>query len=134
MSGLRKSVARGENVGWVSRKDSNTMDRVVAGVTSIYFPRCSPESRSPRTLRRTFFFSPQLTMVYLKKHQRASFSWGSLVAQMVKNLSFIPGLGRSPGEGKGNPLQYSSLKNPMGREAWWSTVHEVAKSQTGLSD
>ena len=87
MSGLRKSVARGENVGWVSRKDSNTMDRVVVGVTSIYFPWCSPESRSPWTLRRTFFFfSPQLTMVYLKKHQRASFSWGSLVAQMVKNL------------------------------------------------
>ena len=90
MSRLRKSTARGENIGWVSRKDSNNMDRVVgAGVTSIYFPWCSPESSSPWTLRRTFsfFFSfPQSTMLYLKKHQRASFSWVSLMAQMVKNL------------------------------------------------
>ena len=46
----------------------------------------------------------------------------------------IPGLGRSPGEGHGIPLQYSCLKNPMDRGAWWTTVHEVAKSQTGLSD
>ena len=89
MSRLRKSMARGENVGWVSRKESNTMDRVVwAGVTSVYFPWCSAESSSPWTLRRTFFFSPspQSTMLYLKKHQRASFSWASLMAQMVKNL------------------------------------------------
>jgi len=41
-----------------------------------------------------------------------------------------PGLGRSLGEGNGNPLQYSCLKNPMDRGAWWVTVHGVAKSQT----
>ena len=35
----------------------------------------------------------------------------------------IPELGRSPGKGHGNPLQYSSLENPMDREAWWATVH-----------
>ena len=35
----------------------------------------------------------------------------------------IPGLGRSPGEGNGNPLQYSCLENPMDGEAWWATVH-----------
>ena len=46
----------------------------------------------------------------------------------------IPGSGRSPGEGNGNPLQYSCLENPMDRGAWWATVHRVAKSQTGLSD
>ena len=45
----------------------------------------------------------------------------------------IPGSGRSPGEGNGNPLQYSCLENPMGRGAWWATVHGVAKSQTRLS-
>ena len=39
----------------------------------------------------------------------------------------IPGPGRSPGEGNGNPLQYSCLGNPMGREAWQATVHGVAK-------
>ena len=42
----------------------------------------------------------------------------------------IPGLGRSPGEGNGNLLQYSCLENPMDRGAWWATVHGVAKSQT----
>ena len=45
----------------------------------------------------------------------------------------IPGLGSSPGEGNGYPLQYSYLENFMDREAWWATVHEVAKSQTWLS-
>ena len=45
----------------------------------------------------------------------------------------IPGWGRSPGEGNGNTLQYSCLENPMGRGAWWATVHGVAKSLTGLS-
>ena len=42
----------------------------------------------------------------------------------------IPGLGRSPGEGNGNPLQYSCLENSMDGGAWWVTVHGVAKSQT----
>ena len=46
----------------------------------------------------------------------------------------IPGLGRSPGEGNGNPLQYFCLENPMDGGAWWATVHGVAKSQTRLSD
>ena len=46
----------------------------------------------------------------------------------------IPGLGRSPGEGNGNPLQYSCLKNPMDRGTWWATVHGVAKSRTQLSN
>ena len=42
----------------------------------------------------------------------------------------IPGLGRSPGEGNDNPLQYSCLGNPMDRGAWQATVHGIAKSQT----
>ena len=45
----------------------------------------------------------------------------------------IPGLGRSPGEGNGNPLQYSCLGNPMDRGAWQATVHGVAKIRTWLS-
>ena len=44
----------------------------------------------------------------------------------------IPGWGRSPGEGNGNPLQYSCLENPMDRGAWWATVHGVPKNQTRL--
>ena len=46
----------------------------------------------------------------------------------------IPGLGRSPGEGNGNPLQYSCLENPMDGEAWWATIHGVTNSQTRLSN
>ena len=46
----------------------------------------------------------------------------------------IPGSGRSPGEGNGNPLQYSCLENSMDGGAWWATVHGVAKSQRQLSD
>ena len=46
------------------------------------------------------------------------------------DLGSIPGSGRSPGEGHGNPLQYSCLENPMDRGAWWATIHGVAKSWT----
>ena len=47
-------------------------------------------------------------------------------------MGLIPGLGRSPGGGYDNPLQYPCLENPMDRGAWWATVHGVAKSQTRL--
>ena len=66
----------------------------------------------------------------------------SQVALVVKNLpasagdlrdvSSIPGSGRSPGGGHGNPLQYSCLENPMDRGAWQATVHRVPKSRTQL--
>ena len=49
-------------------------------------------------------------------------------------LGPIPGLGRSPGGGNCNPLQYSCLENPMDGGAWWATVHGVAKSQIWLRD
>ena len=59
-------------------------------------------------------------------------------AQMVKNvcsaqnLGAIPGLGRAPGEGNGNPLQYCCLENPMDRRAWRATLHRVRDSWTRL--
>ena len=66
----------------------------------------------------------------------------SQVALVVKNPSdnagdlrdagSYPGSGRSPGGGHGNPLQYSCLENPMGRGAWWATIHRITKSQTRL--
>ena len=66
------------------------------------------------------------------------------VALVVKNLppnagdardvGLVLGLGRSPGEGNGNLLQYSRLENPMDRGAWQVTVHGVAESRTRLSD
>ena len=55
---------------------------------------------------------------------------GSVVKNLIVNagdVGLIPGLGRSPGEGTGNPLQYSSLGNPMDRGAWQATAHGVTK-------
>ena len=46
------------------------------------------------------------------------------------DVGLIPGSGKSPGGGNGNPLQYSCLGNPMDRGAWWATVHGVRKNQT----
>ena len=59
---------------------------------------------------------------------------GKASACNAGDLGSIPGLGRSPGEGNGNPLQYSWLENSMDRGAWWATIHGVAKSRTRLSD
>ena len=69
--------------------------------------------------------------------------WTSWVVLVVKNLpanagdirdaGSIPGSGRSPGEGNGNPLQYSCLENPRDRGAWWATVHGVTKSWPTLT-
>ena len=50
----------------------------------------------------------------------------------IRDVSSIPGLGRSPGGGRGNPLQCSCLENPMARGAWWAAVHRVAKNQVQL--
>ena len=68
------------------------------------------------------------------------FTRASLVTQDGKesmcnagDLGSVPGLGRSPGGGHSNPLQYSCRRIPMDRRAWWTTVHGVAKSQTQLS-
>ena len=50
------------------------------------------------------------------------------------NPGLIPGWGKSPGEGNGNPLQYSCLENSRDRGAWWATVHGVTKGRTQLSN
>ena len=50
----------------------------------------------------------------------------------IRDTGSIPGLGRSPGVGHGNALQYSCLENPMDRGGWWAMVHSVSKSWTQL--
>ena len=50
----------------------------------------------------------------------------------VRDMGSIPGSGRSPGGGHGNPLQYSYLENPLDSGAWWATAHRVEKSQIQL--
>ena len=59
---------------------------------------------------------------------------GKASACSAGDVGSIPGSRRSPGGGKGHPLQYSGLENPMDRGAWQATVHEVAKESDRLSD
>ena len=59
---------------------------------------------------------------------------GKETACNAGDLGSIPGSGRPPGEGNGNPLQYPCLENPMDRGAWWAAVPGVTKSWTQLSD
>ena len=56
----------------------------------------------------------------------------SLPTELWGNRGSIPGSGRSPGEGNGNPLQYSFLENLTDRRAWWTTVHRIAKGRKQL--
>ena len=79
----------------------------------------------------TTSFLKYLSMAFMKTN---NFSRGFLGGSVVKNLpasagdtGSIPGLGRSPGEGNGYPLQYSCLENPMDRGAWGATIRVVTK-------
>ena len=73
------------------------------------------------------YLSMKLYMLVIK-------NMGFLGSSVVKNLpanaedmGLIPGLGRSPGKGNGNPLQYSCLGNPMDRGSWWARVYDIEK-------
>ena len=71
--------------------------------------------------------------IYGNSSYQEGFPGGSVGKESACNagdLGSIPGLGKSPGEGNGNPLQYSCLEISMDRGAWWATFHGVEKSQT----
>ena len=76
--------------------------------------------------------SPNYRCIHI--HEAPSASDGEESACNAGEPGSIHGLGRSPGEGNGKPLQYSGLENPMDRGAWGVRVHGVAKSWTRLSD
>ena len=65
-----------------------------------------------------------LTELYNSRRLPKWFSGKESICQ-ARDAGSIPGLGRSPGKGNGNPLQYSHLESPMDRGAWWATVHGV---------
>ena len=73
-------------------------------------------------------------MVFKSTYGFPAGSNGKESACNARDVSSVPGSGRFPGEGNGNPLQYSCLGNPMHRGAWRATVHRVPKSWTRLSD
>ena len=92
-----------------------------------------PKQWCPCTLEGSLQASFRCTPPVAEEHFPGG-SEGKASACDVGDPGLIPGSGRSPGEGNGNPLQYSCLENPMDRGAWWATVHGVAKSQTPQSD
>ena len=78
----------------------------------------------------------KISLIVLAYRYWRGFPGGTVVKNLPANAGnpgSIPGAGRAPGEGKGNPLQYSCLENSMDRGAQWATVHGVTKSQTWLS-
>ena len=95
------------------------------------FPCCSPCQKYPFSIFM-FYFTKSIVLA----RGFPSGPDGKESACQWKRHGFSPwvGLARSPGEGKGNPLQYSCLGNPMDRGAWYATVHGVTKSQTQVSD
>ena len=84
--------------------------------------------------RKAFVYIHIYIYIYIYIRGFPSGSDGKASACNVGDPGSIPGLGRSPGEGNDNPLQYSHLENSMDGGACWATVHGVAKSQTWLSD
>ena len=75
-----------------------------------------------------------LALIKISSYNLFTLSYCKASARSVGDPGLIPGLGKSPGEGNGNPLQYSCLENPTDRGAWKVTVHGVTKSHSRLSD
>ena len=108
-------------------KELDTTEQLNNNIVPGGFPGSSAGSPGPSPLRRDRLQTP----VFL------GFLGGSDGKESTSNsgdLGLIPGLGRSPGEGNGNSLQYSCLENPMDRGAWRATVHGVTESQTQLGN
>ena len=106
-----------------------------------YSLHISPSS-SPRPVPMSISLFSMFSQFFKVPFALNSQSWASQAALVVENLpanagdirdvGLIPGSGRSPGGGHGNPFQYSNLENPIERGAWQVTVHGVAKSRTRL--
>ena len=105
------------------------------GVNPKWHRENQKEVESEETLRKTFLLEFSHKVAWIRK---GSIPCGLVGKESTCNAGVagdagsIPGVGRSPGGGNGNPLQYSCLGNPMNREAWQASVHRVTKSLTFL--
>jgi len=115
---LGKSHRRwGQGVGWGSEQGACKLE---LGFYSKYNGKSSEHFRVFST------FNKNWVILFIS----LSFADGSVVKNLPANTGdtdWTPGLGKSPGVGNGNPLQYSCLGNPKDRGAWWATIHEVTK-------
>ena len=109
-------------------------------LSPFFFGRVFPHIGHYTVLSTVPSYIQQVFISYLSYSNVYRFPWGFPVVLLIKNpfantgdtrdTGLIPGSGRSPGGGHGNPLQYSCLEDSMDRGAWWATVHGVEKSWT----
>ena len=97
------------------------------------------EGEEVKLLLRSFISYPLRLGLMWGSNQSLGFPDGAGIKNLpanagdIRDMDSVPGLGRSPGVGNGNLLQYSRLKNSVDKGAWWTTVHGAAKSRTQLS-
>ena len=121
------------NLDWIP----DTVNFTLWGAIYFLIPRTILEPYSGAQLN--YLKMVQFSSLLLRfVRQKQGFPWwlsgkdSGCSAGAAGDTSLFPGLGRSPGGGHGNPVQYSCLENLMDRGAWWATVHRVAKSWTWL--
>ena len=122
---------------WLS--DSRLLTDSVCGVLSFTPVGEEPSSSvgHPVMQRGALHACWLLTCIFELVFPMEGFPGGSPIKNMLAStgdVSLVPELRKSPGEGNSNPLQYSCLGNPMDGGAWWAAVHGVAKSRTRLND
>ena len=136
---LKDSYVSGQNCPYLGRVKLSWLPLCFSILRKVHCPFEEKGYNSLLVLRMglwNFWIRKRRSLVTFlkKKNGLPDGSDGKQVTCNAADLGLIPGLGRSPGEGNGYPLQYSCLENPMDREAQQAKVHGIAKSRTRLSD
>ena len=120
-AGLQRSIPSGAS-GFQSAADNGMLP---VSPECLYRVFCEPEFNQV-----LFFLVTYMPLIIWASQLAPVVMTSAASAGDARDVGSVPGSGRSPGGGPGNPLQCSCLENPMDRGAWWATVHGVAKSQT----